>query len=66
MTIEEAEEQVEYIRSLADDDEAAAGAEAEFRDAVLQAIADGRASSPRDLAAVALKTNALHFSRWHA
>lgn len=56
---------VDYIRSIADDDEGAHVAEDFLRERVLEAVANGHEDS-KLLAAAALDTNDIEFSRWCA
>jgi hypothetical protein len=65
MTEERALEELERIRAMAGDDEAAHGAEDEFRAAVLADIAGGAPNAAK-LAAIALRTDEIDFARWCA
>jgi len=65
VTVDDVREFVEEIRLSAGDDEVAHSMEDELYVAVLQAIANG-ADSPEKLAAEALKTKDIEFSRWCA
>lgn len=65
ITPTEARERVEMIRAIANDDEAAHGAEDQLRQDVLQAIAEGTRHS-RALAEIALTTDEIRFARWCA
>lgn len=65
MTLEEVEAAVEAIRRKVGDDEVAHIEEDRLHGAVLQAIANG-ADNPSALAAAALKTSEIQFSRWSA
>jgi len=51
---------------IADDDESAHAAEDRLHESVLQSIADGTAEDPKAMAAAALKTDDIEFSRWFA
>jgi hypothetical protein len=64
-TAESAREIVECIRALSDDDELAHALEDDLHFTVLQHVAKGGANS-QELAAVAVTTEALDFSRWCA
>ena len=66
MTVEEIEAQVERIRLMASDDEAAHRAEDHLHVAVLKAISEGACAGPAACAASALKTRRIEFSRWCA
>lgn len=72
ITVEEARRVVEYIRSVAGDDEVAHALEDALRAVVLQTIADTVTLAKTDrhdvaeLARVALSTSELDFSRWCA
>ena len=63
MTLEQAAEWLLKIRDLSDDDENAHSEEDHFREAVLQAIANGTTTEPIALATIALKTSELRFAR---
>lgn len=65
MTVDDVRERVENIRQAAFDDEAAHGMEDELYAEVLKAIANG-ADNPEKLAAEALKTEKIEFSRWYS
>ncbi|MBG9915251.1 hypothetical protein ABD67_10070 [Bacillus sonorensis] len=65
MTVDDVREFVEEIRLSADDDEVAHSMEDELYVAVLQAIVNG-ADNPGKLAAEALRTKNIEFSRWCA
>ena len=65
VTNERALEELERIRAMADDDEAAHSAEDAFRAAVLADIANG-ADNAAELAAIALRTEEIDFARWCA
>jgi len=65
MTVDDVRERVENIRQAAFDDEVAHGMEDELYAEVLKAIANG-ADSPEKLAAEALKTEKIEFSRWYS
>ncbi len=65
MTIQEARERLAEIEAIKGDDEAAHGAEDDFRHAVLEAIASG-SDDAQELAAIALKTSDIDFARWCA
>lgn len=67
MTVKDVVEEVEYIRSIAGDDEAAHGAEDDLWEKVLKAIATGQYNfTAHSLAGVALKTKEIRFARWCA
>jgi len=68
MTLEEAENAVAEIERTKDDDEHAHGAEDHLRESVLAVIAAGKISKQKmaKLAAIALKTSKINFSRWCA
>lgn len=68
MTVEEAYKRVERIRRMAGDDEAAHGAEDEFREEVLKVIASGQVTehTAQELAQIALSTSEIAFARWCA
>jgi hypothetical protein len=57
---------LEAIAALANDDEVAHSSEDELHRAVLRAIADGSAEQPVRMAELALRTEAIEFSRWCA
>lgn len=65
MTVDDVQERVEVIRQIALDDETAHGMEDELYIDVLGAIANG-ADNPEKLAAEALKTLEIEFSRWYS
>jgi hypothetical protein len=65
MTVADVAGRVRHIASIADDDERAHSEEDDLRADVLKAIRDG-ASDPQALAAEALKTSEIEFSRWCA
>jgi hypothetical protein len=65
MTEERALEELDRIRAMAGDDEAAHVAEDAFRAAVLVDIASG-APNAAALAAIALRTEEIDFARWCA
>ena len=58
--------QVEYICSIANDDEAAHAAEDSLHKEVLKAISEGTASDPELCAKFALLTANIDFKRWCA
>jgi hypothetical protein len=58
--------QVERIREMAGDDEAAHSEEDGLHRKVLGAIAAGEAESPAECARIALTTNEINFHRWCA
>jgi hypothetical protein len=63
MTNEQALVWYNKIVEMRGDDEAAHGQEDSFREAVLQAVADG-ADNSIDLAKLALRTSEIEFARW--
>lgn len=65
MTVDELNKRIEYLKSIADDDEMAHAVEDEIRTQVLLAIMNG-AENPRELAALALTTDDIDFVRWYA
>ncbi|QNH48712.1 MULTISPECIES: hypothetical protein [unclassified Bacillus (in: firmicutes)] len=65
MTVDDVQKRVEAIRQAAFDDETAHGMEDELYTEVLKAIANG-ADNPEKLAAEALKTEKIEFSRWYS
>jgi hypothetical protein len=67
MTMQEARERLERVRSMADDDEVAHIEEDDFRRYVLREIA-GNSIDPlaRVLASTALQTEEIKFARWCA
>jgi hypothetical protein len=65
MTIEDVKTEVERIRQIAGQPESAHKAEDDLHAAVLEAIAKG-AKNPAELAAEALETARIRFSRWYA
>jgi hypothetical protein len=65
VTVEEAKLAVAEIRFVRDDDEKAHAAEDALRHRVLEAIAAGDENA-KELAAVALQTTGIEFSRWCA
>ena len=70
-TVAEVQAALDRIRALEDgpfgwDDESAHASEDALHEAVLQSIADGTAEDPAAMAALALKTTELQFSRWCA
>ncbi|MEH7652306.1 hypothetical protein [Bacillus safensis] len=67
MTVDDVRKRVEGLRQIAEaeDDEAAHGMEDELYIEVLGAIANG-ADNPEKLAAEALKTLEIEFSRWYS
>lgn len=66
MTVEQVRKQVEFIKSVAEDDEAAHSYEDELHQQVIQAIAAGKCENPRELALEALATRNIKFARWCA
>jgi len=66
MTLAEIDAEVERIRGMAGDDEAAHSAEDRLRERVLRFIADGKADDPQLLALAALQTSKIEFQRWCA
>lgn len=65
MTVEEVEAKVQAIDDNKRDSESAHGDEDDLHQDVLKAIADG-APHAKELAAAALKTKDIEFSRWYA
>lgn len=65
MTVASVRAEVRRIRKMADDHEAAHGAEDGLRHKVLKAIADG-VENPAELAAAALETTKIGIARWCA
>ena len=65
MTPDEVHAKVQHIATLANDAEAAHGAEDDLWQDVLTAIKDG-APEAADLASEALKTREIDFPRWYA
>ena len=68
-TVAEVQTALHKIRALEDgpfgwDDESAHVSEDALHEAVLQSIADGTAEDPKAMAALALQTTHLDFSRW--
>ena len=66
MTLKECRERVAEIEMIRDDDELAHVMEDELHCAVLEAIRDGEADDPGELASAALRTKAIKFGRWYA
>ena len=66
MTLTEARERVEFIRSIARDDEAAHGGEDDFRADVLRYLAEVAPAELGELARIALSTEDIDFARWCA
>jgi hypothetical protein len=66
LTLLDIDKEVERIRAMAGDDEAAHSAEDDLRERVLAMIADGSASDPQAYAEAVLKTNEIDFQRWCA
>jgi hypothetical protein len=66
MDVKSVEQEVERIRELRYDDEAAHGAEDDLWESVLRAIASGETDDPAGIAAAALKTKTIEFVRWCA
>lgn len=66
MTVYDVELAVESIRAIAADDEEAHIREDNLYQQVLTAIAERRTDDPSGIAAAALKTRAIEFSRWCA
>jgi hypothetical protein len=66
MDVKSVEQEVERIRELRYDDEAAHGAEDDLWESVLRAIASGETDDPAAIAAAALKTKTIEFARWCA
>ncbi len=66
MEVREVAKWVARIRKMAGDDEGAHSEEDEMRQAVLEAIATGDTDDPAGLAAEALRSGELNFSRWCA
>jgi hypothetical protein len=65
ITIQEAKDMVEHIRATAEDDEHAHAKEDELRKRVLEAVLAG-SQHAQELAAIALSTAGIDFSRWCA
>ena len=57
--------QVRQVARLGGGDSGAHVMEDLLHDAVLEEIADGRAEAPADMAAAALETGEIEFSRWY-
>lgn len=68
LTPERVQEEVEYIKTIAGDDEAAHGAEDYLWSQVIEAIATNRlsGSDAQRAALYALQTRDVKFSRWRA
>lgn len=66
MTIDDVREQLDRIRQISGDPEAAHSAEDAMRENVLLAIAHGRTDDPAALATEALRSGAIDFPRWTA
>ena len=66
MTVDDVTAEVERIREMRWDDEAAHGAEDNLWENVLRLIASGETDKPAELAAAALKTKTVEFARWCA
>lgn len=66
MTVDDVKAILAQIEDIKADDEEAHGMEDEMRDQVLSAIAEGRCLDPKALAAEALKSGVIRFSRWCA
>ena len=66
MTVEEVQAEVERIRAMALDDEAAHSAEDDLWENALRAIASGETADAAGIAAAALKTKTIDFARWCA
>lgn len=66
--IEELRQRVADLEASRGDDEAAHGEEDALRESVLRAIADGSATGDeaREMARIALSTEAIDFNRWCA
>lgn len=66
MTPTDVQKRVDYIRSIAADDEAAHAAEDGMRADVLLAIAESRCTNPIECDRLALTTDDVEFARWCA
>jgi hypothetical protein len=66
MTLDEVRAEVERIKAIAGDDEAAHAAEDDLWEKVLRTIASGYGDKPSSLAAAALETKSIDFARWCA
>ena len=64
LTVAWVESQVQFIREMSRDDEAAHSEEDALHLCVLAAIANGTTADPAAVAAAALKTQDISFSRW--
>ena len=65
ITVEEVRQQLAAIREATRDDEVAHSMEDELYRRVLEAVADGADDAP-EMAALALETKSIEFSRWMA
>lgn len=66
MTLQEVKDRLAEITAKAGDDEVAHGLEDDLRHDILDAIARGIAEAPREMAALALTSTKISFSRWCA
>jgi hypothetical protein len=66
VTVTEVQKWLDSIAACARDDEAAHSSEDSLYEAVLRAIADGRAEDPREMARLALSSGEIEFARWCA
>lgn len=66
MTPTEIKARIQHIEAISADDEYAHVEEAKLRHEVLDAIAKGQCTRPRECAAEVLKSSAIEFSRWCA
>ncbi len=66
MTLAEVMRRIEYIKSVAGDDERAHSKEDDLHQDVLHNIANGTAESPQEMARLALTTSEIEFYRWCA
>jgi hypothetical protein len=66
MNIDQVKKRVDYIRTIAGDDEAAHTEEDDLHMDVLKAIADGNCADPSAIAREALATGEIKFNRWCA
>ncbi len=66
MTIEEVQDELEHIRAIRGDDEAAHSSEDDLHQEVLQYVAETAPEPWRSVAAEALKSGDIKFERWCA
>lgn len=66
MTVDDVRKELDRIRSMARDPEAAHGSEDNLHQEVLDAIAEGNCDDPAALAAAALQSTLISFPRWCA